>query len=134
MVNDSPGSSKAKLRLPQSIGGISSSGAGGPGYQQAPIPRQYEPYLWPFKLPLVVLTLTSLATVVLSPWPRYQGLLWMLVFFSSCSLVSVVCQAVRMVGVVRRYHSLYCGSSSSSGSGAGGGAAGGSSSGSSSGA
>lgn len=114
-LTDSP-PSKTKLRLPQS----SSSGT---GYGMPPqsIPRQREPYLYPYKLPLVALTLTSLLSVLLSPWPRYQWLLWMLVFFSSCSLLSVVCQAIRMVNVVRRYRALYCSgapSSTSSGGGA----------------
>lgn len=78
------------------------------------MPRQREPYLYPFKLPLVVLTLTSLATVALSPWPRYQNCLWMLVFFSSCSLLSVACQAIRMINVVRKYQALYASGSSTS--------------------
>lgn len=77
------------------------------GYLPPAVPRQREPYLYPFKLPLVALTLTSLATVALSPFPRYQGLLWMLVFFSSCSLMSVTCQAIRMISTVRKYHHLY---------------------------
>lgn len=98
MVSDSP--AKSKPRLPQSMGSSV-------GYLPPAVPRQREPYLYPFKLPLVALTLTSLATVALSPFPRYQGLLWMLVFFSSCSLMSVTCQAIRMISTVRKYHHLY---------------------------
>lgn len=78
------------------------------GYAPPAAPRQSpEPYLWPFKLPLVALTLTALATVALSPFPAYQHLLWMLVFFSSCSLLSVFSQAIRMITTVRKYHNLY---------------------------
>jgi hypothetical protein len=106
MVSDHHSPPKHKLRLPQSSSGV--------GYLPPAMPRQREPNLWPYKLPLVVLTLTSLATVALSPWPRYQGALWMLVFFSSCSLMSVLCQALRMISTVRTYHSLYCGSGAGS--------------------
>eukprot|EP00775_Hariotina_reticulata_P002260 gene2260-2573_t len=72
MVAESP--AKFKPKLPQS--------ASGAGYLPLAMPRQREPYLYPFKLPLVVFTLTSLATVALSPWPQYQRGLWLLVFFS----------------------------------------------------
>lgn len=100
MVAESP--AKSKPKLPQSMGGSNSV-----GYLPPAVPRQREPYLYPFKIPLVALTLTSLTAVALSPFPRYQYLLWMLVFFSSCSLLSVTCQAIRMLTVVRRYHNLY---------------------------
>lgn len=104
MVAESP--AKFKPKLPQSTPGA--------GYLPMAMPRQREPYLYPFKLPLVVLTLTSLATVALSPWPCYQKGLWLLVFFSSCSLFSVLGQAIRMITVVRRYRDLYVNGSSSS--------------------
>lgn len=103
MVAESP--AKFKPKLPQSTSGA--------GYLPMAMPRQREPYLYPFKLPLVVLTLTSLATVALSPWPRYQNGLWLLVFFSSCSLLSVACQAIRMISTVRKYRALYVNGSSS---------------------
>lgn len=77
------------------------------GHLPPTAPRQAEPYLYPYKLPLVATTLTALATVALSPFPAYQHLLWMLVFFSSCSLLSVFCQAIRMISTVRTYHTLY---------------------------
>lgn len=80
------------------------------------MPRQREPYLYPFKLPLVFFTLTSLGIVALSPWPQYQKGLWMLVFFCACSLCSVICQAIRMLTVVMRYRKLYCCSNSSTSS------------------
>lgn len=100
MVADSP--AKSKPKLPQSMGSNNSV-----GYLPPAVPRQREPYLYPFKLPLVALTLTSLSAVALSPFPHYQNLLWMLVFFSSCSLLSVTCQAIRMITTVRKYHNLY---------------------------
>lgn len=96
MGADSP-AAKSKPKLPASHMGSSV------GYLPPAVPRQREPYLYPFKLPLVAATLTALATVALSPFPRYQNLLWMLVFFSSCSLLSVFCQAIRMITVVRRW-------------------------------
>eukprot|EP00879_Flechtneria_rotunda_P008178 GHRR01008567.1.p1 GENE.GHRR01008567.1~~GHRR01008567.1.p1 ORF type:complete len:316 (+),score=93.97 GHRR01008567.1:1538-2485(+) len=108
MVADSP--AKARPKLPQSA-------AGGAGYLPMAMPRQREPYLYPFKLPLVVTTLTALAAVALSPWRQYQHLLWVLVFFSSCSLVGVFLQSIRMVAVVLNYHRLYCGGNSSISSG-----------------
>ena len=98
MVSESP--AKSKPKLPQSMGSSV-------GYLPPAVPRQREPYLYPFKLPLVAMTLTALATVALSPLPRYQDLLWILVFFSSCSLLSVTCQAIRMITTVRKYHNLY---------------------------
>lgn len=104
MVAESP--AKFKPKLPQSTQGV--------GYLPMAMPRQREPYLYPFKLPLVVLTLTSLATVALSPWPRYQNCLWLLVFFSSCSLFSVTCQAIRMISTVRKYRAMYVHGSGSS--------------------
>lgn len=100
MIAESP--AKSKPKLPQSMGSNNSV-----GYLPPAVPRQREPYLYPFKLPLVALTLTSLTAVALSPFPRYQHLLWMLVFFSSCSLLSVTCQAIRMITTVRKYHNLY---------------------------
>ncbi|KAF8057863.1 hypothetical protein HT031_005809 [Scenedesmus sp. PABB004] len=100
-VAESP--AKFKPKLPGGGGG------GGPvGYVcGAPLPRCREPYLYPFKLPLVAVTLTAVALVLLSPWPRYQAGLWAFVFFSSCSLVSVACQAVRMATLLRTYRRLY---------------------------
>eukprot|EP00882_Tetradesmus_deserticola_P002372 GHRQ01002530.1.p1 GENE.GHRQ01002530.1~~GHRQ01002530.1.p1 ORF type:complete len:629 (+),score=316.28 GHRQ01002530.1:555-2441(+) len=101
MVAEVP--AKFKANLPQST-----AGTGGVGYLPMAMPRQREPYLYPFKLPLVVCTLTALAIVMLSPWPRYHHLLWLLVAVCGYSLCSIVCQAIRMVSLVHRYRQLYC--------------------------
>jgi hypothetical protein len=100
MVAESP--AKFKPKLPQSTPGT------GVGYLPMAMPRQREPYLYPFKLPLVVVTLASLTMVMLSPWPRYHHLLWFLVAVCGCSLCSVICQAIRMVSLVAKYRQLYC--------------------------
>jgi hypothetical protein len=96
---------KLKARLP-----LGAAAGAGSDWLPPTMPRQREPFLYPFKMPLAVSTISALVIVALSPWPRYQWTLWVLVGFVTCSLFGVIGQAIRMVTVVSRYRRLYvCG-------------------------
>jgi hypothetical protein len=77
-------------------------------------PQQTPPQLWAAKLPIVVMASLAMVVVALSPWPRFQVLIWFLNFFAAWFAVQSWGQCVRMFSAAFKMRAALFGSHGSS--------------------